>query len=38
MQVWAGQAAAFVRDEPAGDLVRRLWTEAQALLPIIPPQ
>jgi nitronate monooxygenase len=33
MQAWAGQGGAFARDEPAGDFVRRLWDEAQALLP-----
>ena len=33
MQVWAGQAGAFARDEPAGTMVRRLWNEAQLLLP-----
>lgn len=33
MQMWAGQAAAFARDEPAADLVRRLWDEAQTMLP-----
>ena len=33
MQAWAGQAAALARAEPAGDVVRRLWTEAEALLP-----
>jgi nitronate monooxygenase len=33
MQAWAGQAGAFARDEPAGDFLRRLWTDAQALLP-----
>jgi nitronate monooxygenase len=33
MQAWAGQAAALARPEPAVDLVRRLWDEAQALLP-----
>ncbi|MGI4952623.1 MAG: nitronate monooxygenase, partial [Janthinobacterium lividum] len=33
MQAWAGQAAALARPEPAGDLVRRLWAEAEALLP-----
>jgi nitronate monooxygenase len=32
MQVWAGQAAALARMEPAGDMVRRLWHEAVALL------
>jgi nitronate monooxygenase len=33
IQAWAGQAGAFARAEPAGDLVRRLWDEAQTLLP-----
>ena len=33
MQAWAGQAAALARPEPAGEIVRRLWDEAQALLP-----
>ena len=33
MQAWAGQAAALARTEPAGDLVLRLWREAEALLP-----
>ena len=33
MQAWAGQAAALARPEPAADLVRRIWGEAQALLP-----
>ncbi len=33
MQMWAGQAGAFARDEPAADLVRRLWDEAQTMLP-----
>jgi nitronate monooxygenase len=33
MQAWAGQAAALARAEPAGDLVLRLWREAEALLP-----
>ncbi len=33
MQAWAGQAAALARPEPAGDVVRRLWEEAEALLP-----
>src|SRR5439155_3752652 len=32
MQVWAGQAAALARAEPAGELVLRLWEEADALL------
>jgi len=34
MQAWAGQAAAFARAEPAGEIVTRLWDEAQALLPV----
>jgi nitronate monooxygenase len=33
IQAWAGQAAALARAEPAGEIVRRLWDEAQALLP-----
>ncbi len=33
MQAWAGQAAALARVEPAGAVVRRLWAEAQVLLP-----
>jgi nitronate monooxygenase len=33
MQAWAGQAAALARAEPAGDLITRLWREAEALLP-----
>ena len=33
MQAWAGQAAALARPEPVGEIVRRLWDEAQALLP-----
>ena len=32
MQAWAGQAARLATAEPAADLVRRLWNEAQALL------
>ncbi len=32
MQAWAGQAAGLARSEPAGDIVRRLWAEAEALL------
>ena len=32
MQAWAGQAARLASTEPAADLVRRLWSEAQALL------
>jgi len=34
MQAWAGQAAALARPEPAGEITRRLWEEAQALLPV----
>src|SRR6266700_58855 len=33
MQAWAGQAAAMARPEPAGEVVRRLWEEAEALVP-----
>jgi nitronate monooxygenase len=33
MQAWAGQSAAFARDEPAGELLQRLWAEAEELLP-----
>ena len=33
MQAWAGQAAALARPEPAGEVVQRLWEEAEALLP-----
>ena len=32
MQMWAGQAAALAREEPAGDFVQRIWAEAEALL------
>lgn len=32
MQAWAGQSAWLARAEPAGEVVRRVWTEAQALL------
>lgn len=32
MQAWAGQAARLATTEPAAHLVRRLWSEAQALL------
>jgi nitronate monooxygenase len=32
IQAWAGQSAHLARAEPAGEVVRRLWTEAQALL------
>jgi nitronate monooxygenase len=33
MQTWAGQGVPLGTAEPAGDLVRRLWAEAEALLP-----
>ncbi len=33
MQAWAGQAAALARPEPAGEIIRRVWTEARALMP-----
>ena len=33
LQAWAGQSAAMARAEPAGDVVRRMWEEATALLP-----
>ena len=32
MQAWAGQAAALARAEPAGDVVQRMWAEADDLL------
>jgi nitronate monooxygenase len=32
MQAWAGQSAMLARPEPAGDLVARLWRDAQDLL------
>ncbi len=32
MQAWAGQSAALARAEPAGEVVRRLWAETEALL------
>jgi nitronate monooxygenase len=32
MQVWAGQSAALARAEPAEEVVRRIWQEAEALL------
>jgi nitronate monooxygenase len=32
MQAWAGQSASLARAEPAAEVVRRLWDEAQALL------
>jgi nitronate monooxygenase len=33
MQAWAGQGAALARAEPAADFLRRIWDDAQALLP-----
>jgi nitronate monooxygenase len=35
MQAWAGQAAALARAEPAGELVTRIWAEAETLLPAL---
>jgi nitronate monooxygenase len=32
MQLWAGQAASLARAEPAGEVVRRMWEDAQALI------
>lgn len=32
MQAWAGQSAALARAEPAAMVVRRIWSETQALL------
>ncbi len=32
MQAWAGQAAALARAEPAADIVRCFWAEAQLLI------
>jgi nitronate monooxygenase len=32
MQAWAGQAAMLARAEPAAEIARRVWTEAEALL------
>jgi nitronate monooxygenase len=32
MQAWTGQAAALARAEPAGEVVRRMWSEASAIL------
>lgn len=32
MQAWAGQGAAMARAEPAGEVVQRLWAEAQSFL------
>lgn len=33
MQAWAGQSAGLARDEPAGDIVTRLWDDACGYLP-----
>ncbi|TCH96352.1 nitronate monooxygenase [Roseococcus sp. SYP-B2431] len=33
MQLWAGQGVAMTRAEPAAELVRRIWSEAEELLP-----
>jgi nitronate monooxygenase len=33
MQAWAGQSAAMARAEPAGEALRRIWREAEPLLP-----
>ncbi|HJT88974.1 MAG TPA: nitronate monooxygenase, partial [Bryobacteraceae bacterium] len=32
MQVWAGQSAAMAQPVPAGDLVRRIWEQAEEFL------
>lgn len=32
MQAWAGQSAALALAEPAGEVVRRIWADAQTLL------
>jgi nitronate monooxygenase len=32
MQAWAGQSAALAKEEPAADVVRRLWDGARSLL------
>jgi nitronate monooxygenase len=32
LQAWAGQSASLARAEPAGELARRWWAEAKALL------
>ena len=31
IQAWAGQSAGLARPEPAGEAVRRIWEETQAL-------
>jgi nitronate monooxygenase len=33
IQAWAGQGAALARPEPAAEIVRRMWEEAEKLLP-----
>jgi nitronate monooxygenase len=33
MQAWAGQGAARATTDPAAEVVRRIWAEAEALLP-----
>jgi nitronate monooxygenase len=33
MQLWAGQAAALARAEPAGTIVQQLWEDTSRLLP-----
>jgi nitronate monooxygenase len=33
LQAWVGQSAAMAHAEPAGEIVRRMWEEATALLP-----
>jgi nitronate monooxygenase len=32
IQAWAGQSAGLAKAEAAGDVVQRLWNDAQALL------
>ena len=32
MQAWAGQSAGLAKAEPAGEVVRRVWDEAEAVL------
>jgi nitronate monooxygenase len=32
MQLWAGQAASLAKPDPAGEVVRRMWEQAQSLL------
>lgn len=32
MQAWAGQSAALASSQPAGDLVRQFWEEAQTII------